>query len=88
MPRPDDERWDRARRAREELSRRLAGRPDVTMVDITADRARDGSVGGPVLRVHLSRRAPRPAAGVDPIPDAIDGLPVTVTEADYDLERG
>ena len=72
---------DRARRAREALARRLAGRPGVTGIDIGIDPAHGkANPDSPVvLRVHVATGA----VGPPDLPADVDGVPVRVVTGDY-----
>jgi hypothetical protein len=71
----DDAEFKRAERARDALAAEILGRPEVSMIDIGADRV-DGAA---VVRVHL-----RDAGALgDMIPVAVNGVRVQVVRGDY-----
>lgn len=72
----------RARRARAQLETLALSDPAVQMVSIGIDPERRGQA--PALIVHVRHGATAPAG----LPDEIDGMPVRVIYADYQLEQG
>lgn len=75
--------WQRANQARQELSLRLSGRPEVSLVDLGLNPDDPAGSEKIFLRVHL-----RQAADIHRLnlPAEVDGLPVIVIIADYRLE--
>jgi hypothetical protein len=72
---------DRARRAREALARRFAGRAGIAGIDVGIDPAQGAPAPGSpiVLRVHVASGAVAPPD----LPAAVDGIPVRVIAGDY-----
>jgi hypothetical protein len=80
MSEHDQRWWEMVRQARAQLETLVMHNPDVQMISIGLDpQARSHE---PVLIVTLHHGAVVPPE----LPEAIDGLPVRVTYADYQLE--
>jgi hypothetical protein len=74
--------WEMARQARAQLETLAMRNPHVQMISIGLDP--QGRSHEPVLIVSLHHGAAVPPE----LPEAIDGIPVRVVYADYQLEQG
>lgn len=74
--------WEKARRARAQLEALALSHPSVQMVSIGLDPQRSSQ--SPVLIVYVRRGAAAPPG----MPGEIEGIPVRVTFADFQLEQG
>jgi hypothetical protein len=70
------------RRVRDALSLRLLQDPEVSLVDIGLDPSSPGA-SAPVIRVHVRSTG---AGERLALPDEIEGVPVRVIRANYQLE--
>jgi ABC-type uncharacterized transport system YnjBCD ATPase subunit len=79
----DPDMLDRGRKAREYLSRLLAGQPIVSLIDLGYDADEPEMSRKLVLRVHVRRPITREALG---LPADIDGFPIRILAGNYHLE--
>jgi hypothetical protein len=85
MPGPDAAFWKKARQARDQLASGWLAHPGITMIDLGYDQdPATGQTGDRVvLRVHVKRGVARESLG---LPAEVNGIPVRVIFADYQLE--
>ena len=85
MSTADSEFEARARRALDKLSEQFLDRPEVSLIDLGRDLGPDSARPADqlVLRVHIRKEAAGQSLG---IPRQVDGIPVCVIVADYQLE--
>jgi hypothetical protein len=79
---PNEEWWERARRARDQLAAQYLSHPDVTLIDIGLDPQHRSSM--PVLRIHVRRIDTSIPATIDDIED----IPVRIIYGNYRLQSG
>jgi hypothetical protein len=75
-----DDWWAKARKARDQLEKKLLGNPEVSMIDIGLSTR--SAESAPVLRVHVRKRN----ACIANLPQEVDGIPVCVIYGNYELQ--
>jgi hypothetical protein len=73
--------WNKARRARDQLTVQVMSHPGVCMVDIGIDP--QGECSTPVLRVHVRQDH----ADTIKLPSYIEGIPIRVIRGTYELQN-